>query len=72
MHQGIRQPIVVKEVVGTNRKEQPDVNVGDFFPSISAASEATGIGRTHIVSNLTGSFRHARGIVFEYAGDPSE
>jgi hypothetical protein len=72
MHKGIRQPIVVKEIVGTNRGQSPAVKVGDFYPSIKAASDATGIGRTHIVSHLTGSVRHAKGIIFDYAGDPSE
>ena len=72
MHKGVRQPIVVKKIVGTNRGKPPAVEVGEFFPSIKAASDATGIGRTHIVSHLSGVVPHARGIVFDYAGDPSE
>lgn len=76
MHnQGIRQPIRIKEIVGSNRNSTPvDVNVGDYFPSIKSAAESLGIGRTHIVSQLSGTFKHAKGIVFEYDkdNDPGE
>jgi hypothetical protein len=64
---GLPAPIVVLET-GIKCHVQPGrpVDVGERFRSISWAECSTGINRTHIVGQLSGRVKHARGVVFGY------
>ena len=57
---------VIRNDVPCHRKPGRPVDVGEEFRSIAWAECSTGIHRTHIVGQLSGRVKHARGIVFEY------
>lgn len=65
---GLPAPVVVV-ATGLKCHTPPGrpVEVGERFRSIAWAECSTGIGRKHIVMQLSGTVRHARGVVFAYA-----
>ena len=65
---GLSAPIVVLETgIPCHTEPARPVEVGERFRSIAWAECSTGISRTHIVGQLSGRVKHARGIVFGYA-----
>jgi hypothetical protein len=66
---GLSAPVVV---VATGLKCQTApgraVEVGERFRSIAWAECSTGISKSHIVGQLSGRVKHARGVVFAYDG----
>ncbi|VGO14765.1 hypothetical protein PDESU_03334 [Pontiella desulfatans] len=64
---GFAAPIVVVEV-GLKCHKPPGrpLEVGERFRSIAWAECSTGIGRAHIIAQLSGRAPQARGVRFEY------
>ena len=64
---GIAAPVVVVQS-GLKCQTPParPVEVGETFRSIAWAECSTGINRTHIVMQLSGKVKAARGVVFDY------
>lgn len=64
---GLSNPVVVVQT-GLKCQTPParPVEVGERFRSIAWAECSTGIHRTHIVGQLSGRVKHARGVVFAY------
>ena len=64
---GLAAPVEVLEVgLRCHRSPARPVEVGEVFRSIAWAECSTGIHRTHIVMQLSGRVRAARGVRFGY------
>lgn len=66
---GVAAPVVVLATgLACHKAPGRPVEVGERFRSIAWAECSTGISKSHIVGQLSGRVKHARGVVFGYVG----